>query len=68
MEEIVATHRSLVADQNNRVEDTDAVDRVHALGDMIDNRSTLLRLVFRNPTRNYGDPSRGPIHRLIDLI
>ena len=44
MEEIVATHRSLVADQNNRVEDTDAVDRVHALGDMIDNRSTLLRL------------------------
>ena len=44
MEEIVATHRSLVADQNNPVEDTDAVDRVYALGDKIDNRSTLLRL------------------------
>ena len=45
MEEIIDTLRSLADDvENNRVEDTDAVDRVYALGDKIDNRSTLLRL------------------------
>ena len=47
MNEIVATHRSLADDaENNRVEDTDAGDRVHTLGDRIDDRSILLR----NPT------------------
>jgi hypothetical protein len=49
MEEIVATRRSLADDvEYNRVEDTDAVDRVRALGDRIDNR--IDDSVIRNPT------------------
>ena len=37
--------RSLADDvENNRVEDTDAVNRVCALGDRIDDRGILLRL------------------------
>ena len=40
MEEIVAARRSLAADvENNRVGDTDAGDRVCALGDRIHNRA-----------------------------
>ena len=42
MEEI--TLRSLADDvENNRVEDTDAVDRVRVLGDRIDDLSSLVR-------------------------
>ena len=44
MEEIVSTLRSLADDaENNRVEDTEAVDRVRALGDRIDDLSLLVR-------------------------
>ena len=49
MEEIIDTLRSLADDvENNRVEDTDAVDRVRVLGDRIDDlslRETILSLV-----------------------
>ncbi|CAL8275495.1 unnamed protein product, partial [Arctogadus glacialis] len=44
MEEIIDTLRSLADDvENNRVEDTDAVDRVRVLGDRIDDLSSLVR-------------------------
>ena len=44
MEEIVAELRSLADDmENNRVEDTDAVDRVRALGDRLEDLSLLVR-------------------------
>ena len=42
--EIIDTLRSLADDvENNRVEDTDAVDRVRVLGDRIDDLSSLVR-------------------------
>ena len=41
--EIIDTLRSLADDvENNRVEDTDAVDRVRVLGDRIDDLSSLV--------------------------
>ena len=64
MEEIVATRRSLADDvENNRVEDTDAVHKVCALGDRLP-----LDDYSDSVIRNYGDPSRGAIRRPIDLI
>ena len=42
--EIIDTLRSLADDvENNRVEDTDPVDRVRVLGDRIDDLSSLVR-------------------------
>ncbi|CAL8255515.1 unnamed protein product [Boreogadus saida] len=44
MEEIIDALRSLADDvENNRVQDTDAIDRVRVLGDRIDDLSSLVR-------------------------
>ena len=58
MEEIIDTLRSLADDvENNRVEDTDAVDRGRVLGDRIDDLSSLVRfdasVVNRDPPWRY---------------
>ena len=62
MEEIVAMLRSLADDvENNRVEDTDAVDGVRGLGDRIDDLPVLVRFDASVVNKDFSSAKSGEL-------